>query len=215
MSCILYYSKYCEVSKKYLQLLSKSDAQKDIHFICIDKRVKDANNKTYIILDNGQKIILPENVTKVPALLLLNKGYEVLYGEQILQYLKPRQQQEVRQATQNNMEPMAFSLGGGGGFGDIVSDQYSFLDQDPNDMRADGNGGMRQMHNYVDLNTAFSGQISSTNTSENDFNTTIRGSKKMGEDASSQQMEEKIRKMKEDRDADIRAITGNRPPMSF
>ena len=45
MSCILYYSKYCEVSKKYLQLLSKSDVQKDIHFICIDKRVKDAQTK--------------------------------------------------------------------------------------------------------------------------------------------------------------------------
>jgi len=209
MSCILYYSKYCDVCKKYLQLLSKSESQKEIHFICIDKRVKDVNNKTYIILENGQKIILPENITKVPALLLL-QGYEVLYGEQILQYLKPRQQQEVKIATQNNMEPMAFSLGGGGGFGDIVSDQYSFLDQDPHELKADGNGGMRQMHNYVDLNTAFNGQVYSAGS--DDLNTTIRGAKKMGDDASSQQMEEKIRKMKEERDADIRSITGNRPP---
>ena len=215
MSCILYYSKYCDICKKYLQLLSKSNSQKDIHFICIDKRVKDANNKTYIILENGQKIILPENVTKVPALLLLNQGYQVLYGEQILQYLKPRQQQEVRQATQNNMEPMAFSLGGGGGFGDIVSDQYSFLDQNPDELSAEGNGGMRQMHNYVDLNTAFSGQVSGTVSGGDDYNTTIRGAKKMGEDAASQQMEERIRKMKEERDADIRQITGNRPPMSY
>jgi hypothetical protein len=215
MSCILYYSKYCDICKKYLQLLSKSDIQKDIHFICIDKRVKDANNKTYIILENSQKIILPENVTKVPALLLLNQGYQVLYGEQILQQLKPRQQQEVRIATQNNMEPMAFSLGGGAGFGDIVSDQYSFLDQDPDDLRAEGNGGMRQMHNYVDLNTAFSGQVSSAGSGGDDYNTTIRGAKKMGDDASNQEMEERIRKMKEDRDADIRSLTGNRPPMSF
>jgi len=215
MSCILYYSKYCEICKKYLQLLSKSDIQKDIHFICIDKRVKDANNKTYIILENSQKIILPENVTKVPALLLLTQGYQVLYGEQILQHLKPRQQQEVKKATQNNMEPMAFSLGGGGGFGDIVSDQYSFLDQDPDELRAEGNGGMRQMHNYVDLNTAFSGQVSNAGSGGDDYNTTIRGAKKMGDDASNQQMEERIRKMKEERDADIRSITGNRPPMSY
>jgi hypothetical protein len=214
MSCILYYSKYCEVSKKYLQLLSKSEAQKDIHFICIDKRVKESNNKTYIILDNGQKIILPENVTKVPALLLLNQGYQVLYGEQILQYLKPTQQQEVRKATQNNMEPMAFALGGGG-FGDVVSDQYSFLDQDPDELKAEGNGGMRQMHNYVDLNTAFSGQISNAGSGSDNHNTTIRGAQKMGDDAANQQMEERIRKMKEDRDADIRSITGNRPPMSY
>jgi hypothetical protein len=215
MSCILYYSKYCEVSKKYLQLLSKSDIQKDIHFICIDKRIKDSNNKTYIILENGQKIILPENITKVPALLLLNQGYQVLYGEQILQHLKPRQQQEIKQATQNNMEPMAFSLGGGGGnFGNIVSDQYSFLDQDADDLKAEGNGGMRQMHNYVDLNTAFSGNVSNVPTND-DFNTTIRGAQKMGEDASNMQMESKLKQMQEQRDADIRAITGNRPPMSF
>jgi len=214
MSCILYYSKYCEVSNKYLQLLSKSDVKKDIHFICIDKRMKDGN-KTYIILENGQKIILPENITKVPALLLLNQGYQVLYGEQILQHLKPRQQEEVRVATKNNMEPMAFSIGSFGGFGNIVSDQYSFLDQHPDELKADGNGGMRQMHNYVDLNTAFSGQISNTNNNNEDFFTTIRGAKKMGEDMANTQMEAKLKQMQDQRDADIRAITGNRPPMSY
>ena len=214
MSCILYYSKYCEVSKKYLQLLSKSNIQSDIHFICIDKRVKDSNNKTYIILDDGQKIILPENITKVPALLLLNQGYHVLYGDQILEHLKPRQQQEVKQATQNNMEPMAFALGGGGSFGDIVSDQYSFLDQDPDELKADGNGGMRQMHNYVDLNTAFNGQVYNPGTNE-DCNTTIRGVKKMSDDTANTQMEQRLKQMQEQRDADIRSINGNRPPMSF
>jgi hypothetical protein len=214
MSSILYYSKYCEVSKKYLQILSKSTIQKDIHFICIDKRVKDSNNKTYIILENGQKIILPDNVTRVPALLLLTKGYEVLYGDRILEHLKPRQEVEVRQATRNNMEPMAFSLGGGGGFSNIVSDQYSFLDQAPEELEAKGNGGMRQMHNYVDLNTAFSGNLSQHEPVE-ETNTTIRGSQKMGEDASNQVMEDRIKKMKEERDADIRSLTGNKPPMSF
>ena len=209
MSCILYYSKYCEVCKKYLQALSKFQSQNDIHFICIDKRVKDENNKTYIVLENGQKIILPENVTRVPALLLLTKGYDVLYGEQILEYLKPRQQVEVRQATQNNMEPMAFSLGGG----DIVSDNYSFLDQAPEDLEAKGNGGMRQMHNYMDLQTAFSGQLSEPLSSEQ--NTTIRGAKKMGEDDANQQMESRMKRMQEERDADIKNLTGNRPPLSY
>ena len=210
MSCILYYSKYCEVSKKYIQILSKSNIQKDIHFICIDKRVKDANNKTYIILENGQKIILPENVSRVPALLLLTQGYQVLYGEQILQHLKPQQQVEVRQATQNNMEPLAFSFGSG--FNNIVSDQYSFLDQAPEDLEAKGNGGMRQMHNYVDLDTAFSGQISNHN-NENEHNTTIRGAKKMPENDSNQEMENRIKRMQEEREADMRKISGNRPPI--
>lgn len=214
MSSILYYSKYCEVCKKYLQILSKMNVQNDTHFICIDKRIKE-NNKTYIVLENGQKIILPDNVTKVPALLLLTKGYQVLYGEQILSNFKPRQEVAVRQATQNNMEPMAFSFGGGGGFGDIVSDQYSFLDQNEEDLKATGNGGMRQMHNYVDLNTAFNGQVYQPNNDNDNYNTTIRGAQKMGEDVSNQVMEDRIKKMREEREADIRNITGNRPPMSY
>lgn len=191
-------------------MLSKTDVQKDIHFICIDKRVKDANNKTYIILDNGQKIILPENVTKVPALLLLTQGYQVLYGEQIMHHLKPKQQQEVKVATQNNMEPMAFSLGGGG-FGDVVSDQYSFLDQGSDELSAQGNGGVRQMHNYVDLNTAFNGKISNHN-ANSDNNTTIRGTKKIGEDDSNRLMEDKIKQMQAEREADMNCLK-SRPPM--
>ena len=59
MSSILYYSNFCEHSKKLLQTISKMNVQKDMHFICIDKREKDANNKIYIILENGQKIIMP------------------------------------------------------------------------------------------------------------------------------------------------------------
>ena len=204
MSYILYYSKYCEVSKKYLQHLSKSTVQKDIHFICIDKRTKDANNKTYIILDNGQNIILPDNVTRVPALLLLNQGYTVLYGEKILEFLKPKQEVEVRKATQNNMEPMAFSFGGG--FGDVVSDQYSFLDQAPEDLEAKGNGGARQMHNYVDLNYSDSVTMQ-TPTDEQEY----KGMNRIAEDKSKDLMSQ----IQAQREADLKNITGNKPPMSF
>ena len=94
---------------------------------------------------------MPENVTRVPALLLLTQGYQVLYGESILQHFKPKVETQVKNATFNNLEPMAFSFGGGG-FGSVVSDQYSFLDMDSDSLSAKGNGGMRQMHNYVDLN---------------------------------------------------------------
>ena len=163
MSSILYYSNYCEHSKKLLQTLTKASVTKDIHFICIDKRVQE-NNKIFIVLENGQKIILPENVTRVPALLLLNQGYQVLYGESILQHFKPKQEMQVKRATQNNLEPMAFSFGGG--FGSVVSDQYSFLDMDSDALSAKGNGGVRQMHNYVDLN--YSDQIS-TPADEHDY----------------------------------------------
>jgi hypothetical protein len=64
------------------------------------------------------------------------------------------------------------------------------LDQNPDDLAAEGNGGMRQMHNYVDLNTR---QVSNVNTGSDDFNTTIRGAKKMADDDANQQMEDRIR----------------------
>lgn len=151
MSSILYYSNFCEHSKKLIQTVSKSQIAKDIHFICIDKRVKDNNNKIYIILPNEQKIIMPENVTKVPALLLLNQNYKVLYGEAIYNHFKPEERAVVKQATKNNFEPMAFSFGMG--CGGIASDNYSFLDMDSDSLGTKGNGGMRQMHSYVSLNS--------------------------------------------------------------
>ena len=69
MSSILYYSKFCEHSNKLLQTLSKTNVQKDIHFICIDKRIKDSNGKMFIVLENEQKKIMPENVNRITALL--------------------------------------------------------------------------------------------------------------------------------------------------
>ena len=201
MSSILYYSKFCEHSNKLLQTLSKSNNQKDIHFICIDKRVKDTNNKMFIVLENGQKIIMPENVNRVPALLLLDQGYQVLYGESILNHLKPKQEIAIKKATQNNMEPMAFSFGGGGGFGDIVSDSYSFLDQGSEELEAKGNGGVRQMHNYVDLN--YSDNIT-TPADETDY----KGSNKISGELTIEQLQQQ-------RESELKKITGNKPPMKF
>ena len=92
MSSILYYSNFCEHSKKLLQVLSKTQVSQEFHFICIDKREKGKDNKTYIVLENGQRIVMPENVMKVPALLLLSDNYRVLYGDHIYNYMKPKQE---------------------------------------------------------------------------------------------------------------------------
>ena len=200
MSSILYYSNFCEHSKKLLQTISKADISKDIHFICIDKRTKDANNKIYIILENGQKIIMPENVTRVPALLLLNQSYNVLYGEAILQHLKTRQEKMVKQATQNNLEPMAFGFSGGG-FGSVTSDQYSFLDMDSDSLSAKGNGGVRQMHNYVDLN--YSDNIS-TPEDEHDYKNANKNSGDLT-----------VEQLLQQREQDLQKLTGNKPPAKF
>ena len=154
MSCIIYYSNHCDKSKAVLSALSKSRVQDDIHFLCIDKRVKAANGSGawHIVTESGEKVLLPPQVNRVPALLLLNKGHMVLYGEQILQHFQPKNVALNNEATNFNGEPNSFSLGreSMGGFG-VASDNYSFLDQSADELSAKGNGGMRQLYNYATI----------------------------------------------------------------
>ena len=148
MSCILYYSNFCQHSKKLLKELSQSTVKDEIHFISIDNREKASDGQTIINLEKNQKVILPTSVTRVPALLLINRNYEVLFGDDIQKHLQPKQQQVNKVATQSQGEPMAFALGGGS----VVSDNYSFLDMTSEDLSAKGEGGTRQMHSYASLN---------------------------------------------------------------
>lgn len=149
MSSILYYSNYCEKCKQVLQTVSKSSIKDDIHFICIDRRVS-KNSATYIILEQGNEVLLPPTVNKVPAMLLLTRGHHVLFGDDILKHISPKQEEKQQIATANNGEPSAFSLGNSG-FG-VASDSFSFLDQDSTSLSAKGEGGLRQLHHYTSLN---------------------------------------------------------------
>lgn len=153
MSCIIYYSNHCDKSKAVLTALSKSQVSNEIHFLCIDKRVKSGTGAWHILTETGEKVLLPPQVNRVPALLLLNKGHQVLYGDQILQHFQPKNVALNNEATNFNGEPNAFALGResmGSGFG-VASDNYSFLDQSPDELSAKGNGGMRQLYNYATI----------------------------------------------------------------
>ena len=147
MSSVLYYSKYCENCKKLLYELGKTNVQKNVHFLSIDKRIN-RGDKTYIKLDNGHEIFMPPNITQVPSLLLLTKGNKIVVGGDVMNYFKPQIYQEKVQATENNMEPLAFSMVE---MGTSMSDTYSYLDQSPDEMNAKGEGGLRQMHSFVKL----------------------------------------------------------------
>ena len=171
MSAILYYSNACDNSKRLLQRISTSNSRSELHFVCVDKRRRRDNGSMYVILSNGQEILLPSTVTKVPALLLLNRGHEVVFGEDInnhlgfelpsdAPYMAQRRQPaasesappvaQPMEAPPDAGEPQAFSLGGGCGFG-VSSDQFSFVDQDPESLSAKGNGGLRQLHHYAGI----------------------------------------------------------------
>ena len=154
MSSILYYSNFCDKSKKILQTLAKSNIKEELHYLCIDKRVKGPTGQWYIVLENGEKIIMPPQVNRVPALLLMKQGHQVLYGDQILAHLQPRDTAINMAATNNNGEPSPFSLNDDciGGFG-VASDTFSYWDQTSDDLSAKGNGGMRQLYNYATIDS--------------------------------------------------------------
>jgi hypothetical protein len=144
----LYYSQYCKYSTTILQELNKAGMQQKFNYICIDKRfVK--NNITYIQLPNGQHFPLPPMINRVPILLLKPK-FEILSGNQILEYIKPQAKTIQEEKTMIYAEPNPFDLSrdtlrSSG----VASDNYSFLDMEPNELAPEGNGGMRQMYSYA------------------------------------------------------------------
>jgi len=149
MSYILYYSNYCEKCQAMLQNISKSPVKDDMHFICIDNRIQ-KNNACYIILEKGDEVLLPPTITKVPALLLLNKGHHVLFGDEITHHIMPKKN-VIEEASHMNQDPTAFSINDMGC--GVSSDNFSFLDQDVNDLSAKGTGGLRQMHHYTSVHS--------------------------------------------------------------
>ena len=187
MSSVLYYSNFCKNSKTILQKIAKSNVKNNIHFICIDKRIQ-KNNKTYIILESNQEIILPPDINAVPALLLLNKNYKVIFGEEILNYLNPIELEinnstnnitnnmanlnidpEIHKNNNNNYntnkipdEPYAYVLNNN--LTNVVSDNFSFLDQDSDELSTKGQGGMRQLYRYSTINS-----LDSISTPEEDY----------------------------------------------
>jgi hypothetical protein len=170
MSHILYYSTFCNHSNNLLKHLSKSKISEQIHFINIDNRVRE-NNKTYIILQNNEKIILPDIINRVPALMNLS-DYSVVFSEDdILRSLSHKQVEITKVATNNNFEPTAFSFGGGNNSG-IISDNFCFLDTPPEELAATGNGGIRQLHQYFKYD-----QMDEITTNQQDDNNGTKNSK--------------------------------------
>ena len=167
MNSILYYSKYCEHSKKLLSYLTSNSLQGSVHFICIDKRRQDTKTgRTYIIMDNGETIIMPENIQSVPSVLLLNDNYRVIQGDNIYNHFQPRIEKAVKESTNNNMEPASFAFSGESSGLGVMSDSFSFLDMGADEMSTKGSGGTRQMYNYTGINDNF-GQMQ---TPTDDFN---------------------------------------------
>ena len=104
MSSILYYSTLCKNCDKILNELSRTELQRGIHFVCVDKRVE-RGGAHFVVLETGEEVLLPKEVTRVPALLLLDAGNRVLFGNEIYSVFGEALEQENRTATGGNVEP--------------------------------------------------------------------------------------------------------------
>jgi hypothetical protein len=147
MSYVLYYSKYCDNCKKILFKIGKDKIKEDIHFLCIDKRKK-VKDKIYIVLSDGKELLMPEEIQKVPALLMLNRGNRIIYGKEILDLFEPILENNKTKSTLGG-EPLAFS---NFEMGNNLSDNYSYLDQSSEELKTSGEGGLRQMHSFATYN---------------------------------------------------------------
>jgi hypothetical protein len=147
---ILYYSNFCDPSKKLLQKVAKTKLSQEIHFICIDQRKRDSKGNTILFLQNEQ-VMLPPQVTKVPALYQM-ESKQVLFGDDIYAFLLPKDVAINQQATCGNFEPECYSIYGM----NRMSDTFSFLDQSPEDLSAKGVGGARQLRRFATVEEQFS-----------------------------------------------------------
>ena len=86
---------------------------------------------------------MPEFITCVPSLQLLNRGNKCLTGSHIIQYVESKKPQIFE-------EPQSFDFGDINNSG-VFSDNFSFLDQTIESMSAKGNGGLRQLRNNATL----------------------------------------------------------------
>jgi len=148
----LYYSNYCKHSQRVLHFIVKGNLTEKLNFLCIDKREKDVNNnQIYIVLENGKKVIMPPNIQSVPALLLVKHGYRVILGDDIIQHFQSAANLETKKKMMNQqIEPIGTSLGSN--YMNVSSEQYTFYNLTPDELSAKGNGGRRQLYNYVSAN---------------------------------------------------------------
>lgn len=130
MSFVLYYKNKCEFTETLLAKLAKlSIPEYSGHFICVDKRKRGADKKIYVILPNGQELVMPEVITSIPSLLILPKC-TVLTGNDIYKYFSPPEKTPDRKSIAEVSEPEPFSFSSMESTSALSSDKYSYYNQD-------------------------------------------------------------------------------------
>jgi len=133
-----------------VQTLAKANMSDKISFVNIDKRKRDSvTNQTFILLENGNTLILPPNITSVPSLLLIKHQYKVISGgDDILKHYHPQLKSQSEKAVrQAGGEPSGFSLMGAPM--NIVSEKFTLYSMTPEELSAKGRSNSRPLYNYT------------------------------------------------------------------
>jgi hypothetical protein len=147
---ILYYSNYCKHSQKIIQTLVKNNMKDKISYVCIDKRKKDPNdNQVYVYLENGTRVTMPPNLHSVPALLLVNNSYQLIYGDAIVSHFHPQMKKFGSSPSNQLSEPHGYHLGSLSSSANILSERYTDYSLTPDELSAKGNSASRKLYNYV------------------------------------------------------------------
>lgn len=131
---VLFYSNSCESCKKIIGMVSKNSIKKEMKFICVDK-FKEKNGKRYAVLPKGGNVLIPSAIDKVPAMMFMNKGGQILFGDDILLELQTRtnfgyntQQNCVNKETMDGKRQLECYILGKKNHG-VISDKYCYYDQ--------------------------------------------------------------------------------------
>lgn len=162
MGYVLYYSNYCTKCQKILQVIVKSNNKNmKFYYICLDARKRDPETgKTIVITEDGKQIVIPPDITHVPALVILSEQRVIFGCDDIIQFLEKnmygsggmpligaehanRTASTPKQVAATHADPTPYTLDatvgcGTSGFG-VVSDKYSYVTDE------------KQLHNYVTM----------------------------------------------------------------
>lgn len=147
---ILYYSNYCKHSQSVIQTLVKSNLTDKISFICIDKRKRDeTSGNIVIILENGDRVMMPPNIHSVPSLLLIKEQYRIIEGDSIITHLHPEIRTNKLRESNIPAEPTGYMLNSYTAGSNIMSEKFTSYSLTPDELSAKGNGERREMYNYI------------------------------------------------------------------
>lgn len=162
----LYFSNNCKHCMRLLDELNKNDVIKKLNMICIDNRLK-KDNVVYLIINNDQ-LPLPPMINCVP-MMTISPTNEILKGKEIYNYFMPLTKNIEDERNKITLEPDPFSLSNEtiGEFG-VTSDNFSFWNTSPDELSASGNGGIKQLYNYSQINSDSTEKIYTPSLEESD-----------------------------------------------